>query len=96
MQPAQKSNGFKYFEYTLTSVDDCLVVSQNPQIIIDTLQNEYKYRLKDVGPPLRYFAAQIGRYKFNNNKQAWYIKYLQQAFLEIESKWGALNKIFGD
>jgi Reverse transcriptase (RNA-dependent DNA polymerase) len=43
MQLAQKSNGFKYYEYILTYVDDCLVVSQNPQIIIDTLQNEHKY-----------------------------------------------------
>ena len=41
MRPAQKSNGFKYYEYILTYVDDCLVVSQNPQIIINTLQNEH-------------------------------------------------------
>jgi hypothetical protein len=25
------------------------------------LQNEHKYRLKDVGPPLRYLGAQIGK-----------------------------------
>jgi Reverse transcriptase (RNA-dependent DNA polymerase) len=99
MQLAQKSNGFKYYEYILSYVVDCLVVSQNPHIIIDTLQNEHKYCLKDVGPPLRYLGAQIGKYKFNDDRQAWYMsaqQYLQQAILKIESKWGALYKIFGN
>ena len=99
MRPAQKSNGFKYYEYILTYVDDCLVVSHNPQVIINILQNEHKYRLKDVGPPIRYLGAQIGKYKFNDDKQAWYMsaqQYLQQAILEIEAKWGALNKLFGN
>jgi Reverse transcriptase (RNA-dependent DNA polymerase) len=61
--------------------------------------NEHKCCLKDVGPPLHYLGAQIGKYKFNDDKQAWYMsaqQYLQQAILEIESKWGALNKIFGN
>jgi hypothetical protein len=96
MQPAQKSNGFKYYVYILTYVDDCLVVSENSQIIIDTLQNEYKYCLKDVCPSLGYLGAQIGKYKFSDDKQAWYMsaqQYLQQA---IESIWGALNNIFGN
>jgi hypothetical protein len=39
IQPAQKSNGFKYYEYRISHVDDCLVVSQNPQITIESLQN---------------------------------------------------------
>ena len=48
LRPAQKDNGFTYYEYILTYVDDCLVVSHNPTSIIDLLQNEYKYRLKDM------------------------------------------------
>jgi hypothetical protein len=76
-----------------------ILTLQNPQIIIDKLQNEHKYCLEDVGPPLRCLGSQIGKYKFNDDKQAWYMsaqQYLQQAILEIESKWGALNKIFGN
>jgi hypothetical protein len=90
----QKLNGFKYYDYILTYVDDCLVVSQNPPIIIDTQQN-----LKDIEPPLHYLGAEMGKYKFNDDKQAWYMsaqQYLQQAILEIESKWGALKKVFGN
>jgi hypothetical protein len=51
MRKAMKDDGFEYYEYILTYVDDCLVVSHQPQLLVDTLQNEYKYRLKDIGPP---------------------------------------------
>jgi hypothetical protein len=99
MRPAKKEDGFQYYEYILTYVDDCLVVSHNPKQIVDTLQDEYKYRLKDVGPPTRYLGAQIGRYKFDDGSTAWYMSselYLQQAIKEIEGKWGPLDKLFGN
>lgn len=97
MRPGTKSDGSTHYEYILTYVDDCLVVSHDPQIIIDSLQNEYKYRLKDVGPPVRYLGAQIGKYEFSNGEYAWYMSaelYLKQAINEIEEKWGPLQKMF--
>lgn len=99
MRAAMKSDGFKYYEYILTYVDDCLVVSHDPKLIVNALQDEYKYRLKDVGPPVRYLGAQIGRYKFDDGSSAWYMSaqlYLQQAISEIEVKWGPLAKLFGN
>jgi hypothetical protein len=61
-RPAVKEDGYCYYEYILTSVDDCLVVSHNPSKIINSLTEEYKYKLKDVGEPRRYLGAEIGNY----------------------------------
>ena len=94
-----KPDGFQYYEYILTYVDDCLIVSHNTNLITEQLTNEYGYRLKDVGPPTRYLGAQIGRYRFEDGAHAWYMSaqlYLQQAISEIESLWGPLNKLFTD
>lgn len=99
MRPATKDDGTAYYEYILTYVDDCLVVSHQPQSIVDVMQNEYKYRLKDVGPPTRYLGAEIGKYKFEDGNVAWYMsaqQYLKQAITEVEIKWGPLNKLFGN
>ena len=99
MRPARKANGFTYYEYILTYVDDCLVVSHDPKSIVDTLQNEYKYRLKDVGPPTRYLGAQIGQYEFEDGSKAWFMSaqlYLQQAIKEVETLWGPMHKLFRD
>ena len=46
-----KPNGEIYYEYLLTYVDDCLVLSVNPDLIINRLQTEFKYRMKDVEEP---------------------------------------------
>jgi hypothetical protein len=61
MRPAKKPDGTDYYEYLLTYVDDCLVVSHNPKQIIDILQQEYKYILKDIGEPKQYLGAEIGK-----------------------------------
>jgi hypothetical protein len=77
-------------------VDDCLVVSGNPKYIIKSLEEEYKYRLKDVGEPKRYLGAEIGKHTFPDGSIAWYMSarfYLDQAIIEVERKWGNLWKI---
>jgi Reverse transcriptase (RNA-dependent DNA polymerase) len=64
MRPAKKTNGDEYYEYILTYMDDCLIVSQEPGRIINNLEQEYKYKLKDVGEPSRYLGTEIGKYTF--------------------------------
>jgi Reverse transcriptase (RNA-dependent DNA polymerase) len=64
LREAVKSDGTPYYEYLLTYVDNCLVISQQLSLIISTLQDQYKYRLKDVGEPKRYLGAEVGRYLF--------------------------------
>jgi Reverse transcriptase (RNA-dependent DNA polymerase) len=41
LRPATKSNGLEYYEYLLTYVDDCLILSENPQKIVQALEQVY-------------------------------------------------------
>lgn len=98
MRPAQKkTGGQKYYEYILTYVDDCLIVSEDPTSITEVLKGpEHNYRLKDEGPPERYLGAKIGRFTVNG-KKTWYMSaelYLRKAIEEVERKWGNLSKLF--
>jgi Reverse transcriptase (RNA-dependent DNA polymerase) len=58
---ATKKDGLKYFEYVLVYVDDLLVISEEPDGILEPLSEEYKYRLKDVGTPTCFLGAKIGK-----------------------------------
>jgi Reverse transcriptase (RNA-dependent DNA polymerase) len=84
---ASKPDGTTYYEYILVYVDDCLIVSLDPQTILNTLQDEYKYRLKDVGPPKRFLGADIGQRKIGGVDR-WFISaetYLKKSFIAIEA-----------
>jgi hypothetical protein len=97
MRAAKKSNGDEYYEYILTYVDNCLIVSQDSGRIISSLEQEYYYELKDVGEPKRYLGTKIGKYSFPDSMSAWYMSarlYLQQAIIEVERQFGNLLKIF--
>lgn len=97
MRPSNTNGGLPYYEYILTYVDDCLVVSHNPTAITDILKGpEHNYRLKDEGPPERYLGAKIGRYEINGVK-TWFMSaelYLHKAMEEVERKWGNISKLF--
>jgi hypothetical protein len=67
-----------------------LVVSGEPSSIIKSLEEEYKYRLKDVGKLKWYLGAEIGKYNFADGSKAWYMSarlYLDWAIVELEQKW---------
>ena len=97
MRPMVKDYRFKYYEYLLYYVDDCLVISHNPKKIAGVLKSEpYNYTLKDEGPPTRYLGAKVGPYLLGRQK-TWYMSaelYLRNAIKEIEGKWGNLSKMF--
>jgi hypothetical protein len=48
------------YKYLLIYVENCLIVSHQPYLIITTLQKEYTYCLKNVGEPKQYLGAEIG------------------------------------
>jgi hypothetical protein len=54
-------------------VDGCLVVSHDSKRIVKSLEEEYKYLLKDVGEPKRYLGAEIGKRSFSDGTPAWYM-----------------------
>lgn len=91
-----RSDGSRYYEYFLVYVDDCLVVSENPRDILTRLEQEYKYRLKDVGPPKRFLGARIGEVMLDGHK-TWYISaqdYLEKALEGVIQRFGKLESLF--
>ena len=94
---ATKKNGTKYYEYVLTYVDDCLVISENTIWVLEALTKDpYNYKLKDVEEPTKYLGAEIGKFTIGD-KQTWYMSarlYLKNAIGEIEQTWGNLSKLF--
>jgi hypothetical protein len=96
-RPATKKNGFKYYEYILVYVDDQLTISENAMQITNQLVTDYKYRLKDVGPPSKYLGAKVGKYTLADGSLAWYMsaeEYLKKAIPEIERKFGNIVNLF--
>jgi hypothetical protein len=97
MRPAEKEDGFKYYEYVLVYVDDQLTISMDPKAITDALQAQpFNYVLKDVGPPKRYLGATVGPYDLDGIN-TWFISaegYLEKAIPAIEEKFGKLETLF--
>jgi hypothetical protein len=70
MRKASKSNGFEYYEYMLTYVDDCLCVSHRPEDTMDVIGKIYD--LKDmVKPPERYLGANIKKWQLPDGQEVW-------------------------
>ena len=59
IRAATKANGFEYYEYILVYVDDQLTISEHAKEITQQLITDYKYRLKDVGPPRNISAQKL-------------------------------------
>ena len=45
----------------LTYIDDCLVVSMDPLVIIKQLEKDFGYRMKDVEEPKWYLGAMMDK-----------------------------------
>ena len=53
MRAATKHNGEEYFEYVILYVDDCLVISNNPEAILrEEIGKHFKLKEESIGPPL--------------------------------------------
>jgi hypothetical protein len=95
MRKATKPDGTPYWEYILVYVDDQLTISHQAKEIVRQLQEEpFNYTMKDVGPPVRYLGAKIGRQEDENT---WFMSansYLEKALPVIEERFGDLSKVF--
>ncbi len=92
MCAAVKPDGTKYYEYALCYVDDTMVISTDPDKIIEVLREHFV--LKEVSNPgeLRqhYLGAILGKYSFKDGLTGWYMsaeEYLAQAIPTVEAEW---------
>jgi hypothetical protein len=62
MKPATKPTGQQYYKYILVYVDDVLVVSHDPQAIMNELSRHYSLKEGSVRPPSEYLGSDIALY----------------------------------
>ena len=75
-------------------VDDLLIISHRADAILHILENHFKYRLKDVGPPKRYLGATIEKINIDG-MDTWSMsarEYLEKAIPIIEERFGTLRQ----
>ena len=92
MRRQQRPDDTEYYEYLVVYVDDVLIVSHNPQAIVDAIS--VRYDLKGGGAPETYLGATIGRFNIpGTDKPTWCMssdQYLDRAISVVEAKNGPL------
>lgn len=65
MRAACKPNGYEYYEYILVYVDDLLVVSHAPELIMETIRKAYRLK-EEPAPPTTYLGATVKPWSIPN------------------------------
>lgn len=89
MRLAKLDNGTDYYEYILLYVDDCLVISANPEESLNRLGKYFSLKKGSVGPPDLYLGAKITKVGLPNGVNAWAwspSKYIQEAISNLEKE----------
>lgn len=73
IRKGSKPNGFKYYEMLLVYVDDCLVVSHDPEKIMIDIGKEFEIKNGEYGAPEFYLGAGIEKYNVDG-EEYWSMK----------------------
>jgi len=88
-KPTVRSDGTKYYMYILVYTDDILAIAEDPQAIMDKLDQHFLLKKGSVGPPTTYLGATIGTYRLPDDptKDRWSIssdKYVKEAINNVK------------
>ena len=81
MRSAKLDNGTEYYEYILLYVDDCLVVSEYPDHVLNRLGKYFPMKPESIGLPKLYLGGKLSTIDLPNGVTAWAIsasKYIQK------------------
>jgi hypothetical protein len=97
LRPAVKDSGELYSKYVFVYVNDILVLSTKPAIIMNTLGKAYRLKEGSVGPPTQYLGAQIKPHRFqdmpgDNHWSMSSAKYVKEAIRNLEIELKKANK----
>jgi hypothetical protein len=97
MQPACKNEGYKYYEYIFVYVDDLLVLSEKPDLIMKGISQIYRMKEGSIAKPTMYLGAQVKEHKLPDNvgKSVWSMsaeKYIKEAIRSLEADLEKLGK----
>ena len=91
MKPKIKPNSEKYWEYVLVYVDDILVMSHEPKVVMDYLASKYTLKEGSVKEPEDYLGAEIRKWTIDGSddptKVRWAMSsdlYVKRAVTEVE------------
>lgn len=93
MRPNVKPCGTPYWEYVLVYVDDVLVVSHAPQLVMDDLGRRYTLKAGSVKEPDEYLGATISKFTVPNtdgsstHNECWSMScdlYVKRAVADVE------------
>ena len=68
---AKKSNGMEYHKILLVYVDDIMIVSHEPQVMIDKIGEIYEIKEGSSRPPEMYLGAQTYQHPLPDGRSAW-------------------------
>ncbi len=85
---AVKPDGTKYNEYLFVYVDNILILSHDPNAIVETLWQSYRLKDNSVGKPKSYLGAEIKEFRDPHNPgiNMWSMsadKYLKEAIRNV-------------
>jgi hypothetical protein len=92
MKPNTRHDGLKYWEYVLVYVDDVLVLSHDPQSIMDMLAKKYTLKAGSVRAPKEYLGSDIKKFTIpedetNPSKECWAMSsdtYVKRSIADVE------------
>ena len=92
MRAAVKPDGFKYWEYVLTYVDDLLAISHDPKSIMKSIQKNFKLKDDKMEVPETYLGAELSHLDNVQGDPCWAMssdKYCKALVANVEE---SLNK----
>ena len=88
-RPRTRPDGSEYYEYCCLYVDDCLVISDNPEHIIrNEIGKHWELKKGSVGPPTIYLGNKVSHVTLENNISCWSFsssQYTQAAVKNVQS-----------
>ena len=80
-------NGFKYYEYVLLYVDDCLAISHDAIYVLKQLDKYFQMKPGSIGNLDIYLGAKLRSARLSNGVKCWSTssaKYMQEAVRNVE------------
>ena len=88
LRPAVAPNGFKYYEYVMTYVDDVLCISKNPKATIEGIKQRFALKGDRAGEPDEFLGAGLTKMVTANGTGCWAQssdKYLAEAVKSVDA-----------
>jgi len=97
LRPATKSDGLLYYEYVFVYVDDLLVLSIYPHVIMKTISQQYHLKEGSLERPKIYLGAEIKQFRHPDNPQhsMWSMsadQYVKDALVNLEFNLDRMGK----